>query len=193
MMSKADDLCRFIAEHKFRLIVYSAVLVCGLGFGILSALKPVDPLAALASHNGSIYAVTEQAAYLQFIFGSLFVFIAIVISTSFLSRLTFAPIILIVLTVVVGYFQGGTVVLVIRVYGALAIPFAVCYAISTLVYDLILFAHFAVLSRIAGEVKKYGCSTPLNKVLLGSVYVLLLGAAVLLIKYVLVILLSFFL
>ena len=174
-------------------VCFGLFLVAGLVVGILSALKPIDPLAAFATHNGMIYGVIEQAAYLSFVFSSLFILLAVVVGTSFLGRFAYSTILLVVVTLVMGYFQGGTVVLVIRVYGFIGLPFVICYALTSLAIDFILFAHFALLAHYASERRKYGCRTPFMKVLLGSVYILVLALAVLIAKYILVIIFSFFL
>lgn len=183
----------FVKEHIKGFILFGLFLILGLVIGILSALKPVDAVIAFSTHNVHIYAVIEQAGYLSFIFGSLFTLLAVIVVTSFVGRFSYSTILLALICVIMGYFQGGTVVLVIRVYGFIAIPFVVCYAVTTIAIDLILFAHFVMLSLCASERRKYGCKAPFLKVLFNSINVLLLAFAMLIAKYFLIIIFSFFL
>lgn len=192
-ISTTDKISTFVKENVKGFVVFSLALIAGLVIGILSALKPVDCLTALSTHNGIIFSVIENAAYLSFIFGSLFTLLAIFLATSFLGRFAYSQILLIILTIVIGYFQGGTVVLVIRVYGFIAIPFVIVYSVTSIAMNLILFAHFVLLTHYASERKKYGCKTSFLKALLTSVYIFVAAALALIVKYILVILFSFFL
>lgn len=192
-ISCTDRVTLFVKEHLKHFMCFGLFLVVGLVVGILSALKPIDPLAAFVTHNKLVYAVIEEAAYMSFVFSSLFTLLAIVLATSFVGRFSYSQIVLAVITIVLGYFQGGTVVLVIRVYGFIGLPFVICYALTSLALDLILFAHFALLWCYASERRKYGCRTPFLRALLGSVYIMLLLLVLLIAKYILCIVFSFFL
>ncbi len=193
MIARFDELVCFISSHMKWLIIYSAALVFGLVIGVISALKPIDSLAAFASHNPSLFELIEHSAFLQYFFSSVFLFLVILSLSVLVGKLPFSPILFSATAVILGYFQGGTVILLVRSYGLIALPLTICYSATTILLDLILFAQFAMLSAISAEQRKFGCSVPLMKIVMNSVYPLIFGFIVLTVRYLLVILFSFFL
>lgn len=193
LTAKYDELIDFIKCNKLKLIVFSLFLVLGLVIGILSALKPVDPCDAFVSHNGALCALIEHADFLQFILASLFFSFILLVVTSVFCGFSYSFLLLFLLTLVLGYFQGGSVVFIIRIYGVIAIPFVIIYVFTTLLTNFILFAHFALAWKISYEKRKYGCSPKVTKTLLSALLVFAVFAITFFIKLFLLILFSFFL
>lgn len=192
-MTKQDEISSFVRSNAKWMIIFCVILILGLVVGIISTLKPVDPFAALATHNEAIFEVIENASYMQFLFTSILTFLVIILISAFFGRFSFSFILLMSMTLVLGYFQGGTVILVVRVYSIIALPLVICYSIFSLFVDLVLFCMFSTLVRYGRERRKYGCKTSFFKTLFGSVYVMVLILIALLIRYFLVIAFSFFL
>lgn len=183
----------FVRKNLKWLLVFTAFLIGGLVIGILSAVKPPDPLSALATHNADIYTFIEDAAYMPYFFSFVFTIVAVFGVSSFLGRFAYSQVLSMLVAVVAGYFQGGTVILVVRVYGFISIPFVVFYSILTLLIDLVVFCYLASLAKCASDKKKFGCSCPFWPTLL-SCLPLLIGCFILfLLKYFFLIMCSFFL
>ncbi len=193
VIARFDEIVCFVTTHLKWLIIYSVALVFGLVIGVISAMKPLEPLVAFASHNQSLFELIEQAAFLQYFFSSLFVFLVVMALSVLVGKLPFSPVLFSVISVVLGYFQGGTVILLMRSYGLIALPLTICYSLTTLLLDMVVFCQFAMLSAISVEQRKFGCSVPLIKILTNSVYPLIFGFIVIVLRYLLVILFSFFL
>lgn len=193
MMTKQDQISAFVRTNAKWIIIFCVILILGLTVGIISTLKPVDPFAALATHNKAIFEVIENASYMQFLFSSILTFFLIIALSAFIGRFPYSVIFLMALTVVLGYFQGGTVILVVRVYGVISLPLAICFSVLSLFVDLALFCFFSTLVKCSKERRKYGCKTSFIKTLLGSVYVMVFVLVAVLVRYFLVIVFAFFL
>ena len=191
--SKIDGIFKFVKEHLAWLIAFSCFLVFGLVMGVLSSLKPIDPQEALASVNSGMYALIVQASFAGYIFPLLIFTLISVTVFCFVGRFSHSVILTVSFTVAVGFFQGSTLVLVMRSFGLLALPLAIAYVVMSIITDLIYFALFARLARIAAEKRKYGCGTPFLPVLKSSVVIFVFCVVSVVVKSVLVILFSFFL
>lgn len=191
--AKSDGIMKFVGENLARLIMFSCFLVFGLVMGILSSLKPVDPQDALSSVNGGVYALITQAAFAGYFFPLLIFTLLSLVVWCFIGRFAHSVILTASYTVAIGFFQGGTIVLVMRSFGLLALPLVISYILLSLFTDMLQFALFAKLAHIALEKRRYGCSTPFLKVLKSSVIIFAACAAVIIVKSVLLILFSFFL
>ncbi len=192
-MTKQDEISAFVKSNAGGIIVFCAFLVLGLTVGIISALKPADPFAALAAHNEGIFSVIENASYMQFLFTSLASFFTITLLSSLFGRYSYSAVLLVAVMLVLGYFQGGTVIFVVRVYGVISLPLAICYSILSLFADVVLCSIFARLVGIAKERRKYGCKTSFVKTLVGSAFPMLAMVIALTVRFFLVVAFSFFL
>ena len=191
--AKSDELRQFIRARAGRLVYFACFLVLGLVMGVLSSLKPTDAQEALDSVNGGMYGMITQASYAGYIFPLLLFTALSMCVMCFVGRYAYSLVVTTGFTVVMGFFQGATTVLVVRSFGVLALPLAVVYALLSVATDIIYFALFAVLADIASEKRKYGCSTPFLAVMKTAVYALVPAVIAVIVKSLLTMLLSFFL
>ncbi len=193
MMTKQDEISSFVKSNAKWIVIFCIILIFGLVVGVISSLKPVDPFETLSTHNNSIFIVIENASYLQFLFTSMVTYVSIVFLSAMFGRFSLSAILLISVTLVMGYFQSGTVILVVRVYGVISLPLVICYSVFSIFADIVLFCFFATLVKAGRERRKYGCKTSFAKTLLGSAYLMIVIILALLIRFFTVIAFSFFL
>ncbi len=191
--ARLDSLMQFIRSHLGKLVLFCGLLVFGLVMGVLSSLKPVDPVEALCSVNEGMYGLIAQAAYAGYIFPLLLFTLISITVMCFAGRFAYSVILTAAFTVVLGFFQGATIVLVMRAFGVLALPLVIVYTVFSILTDLVCFALFAILADISAEKRKYGCPTPFLKVLRRSVFIAVACCLLVLVKFILVVLFSFFL
>ncbi len=191
--ARLDRMLHFIRCNLRCLILFSFALIFGLVMGILSSLKPIDPLEALDSANGGIYGLIVHASFAGYIFPLLIFTIAVFCAFCFVGRYAYSFLLTVAFTVLVGFFQGAVIVLVLRSFGLLALPFVIFYVLLSLLRDLLLLSFFCILAEIAAEKRKYGCSVPFVKLLLRILPIAVLTLVVCLIQSVFLILFSFFL
>lgn len=188
-----DSIADFLKNNRKSIIVFCLLLIVGLVVGIISAIKPIDAEEAFLGHNSAVYKFIENAAYLPYVFICLFTFLAIMVVSSFFGRYKYSIFFLDILTAVFGYFQGGTIIFVVRIYGAMAIPFAVAYTLGTLLCDLIFVSFFSLLKRYVTEYKKYGCRTSFINALYSCLPFVFLMLFVFALRYLVLILTAFYL
>ena len=193
IVSKIDSAKDFILNNKFKIVAFIVALIVGLVVGIVSASKPVDAVFAFSAHWNSLYIFIEQGGFLQYLFSSLLLFIIITLSLILLSHIPFAHIFLFIASIVFGYFQGGCVVYIIRIYGIIALPFTIVYALLSLVGDILLFFAFCFVWKVTYEKRKFGCKYSLSKIILSLVTFLSIYFIAFFIKYFIMIIFSFFL
>lgn len=191
--AKLDGFSHFIRCNLPRLIFFACFFILGAVMGILSSLKPVDPLQTFSDVNAGIFGVIAHASYAGYIFSlTLFTSFSVVVFC-FVGRYMYSTILTSACTVCIGFYQGMTIVLVVRSFGILAVPFSIAYALCSLLSDFLFFALFAILAEVASDKRKYGCSTPFVKVLRRAVVIGILCIILVLLKSLLLILFSFFL
>lgn len=188
-----DGLTDFVHKHKKSIVLFCLLLVVGLTIGVISATKPTDAQEAFAAHNASVYSFIENAGYLAYVFSSLFLIVAVLFVSAFVGRFSYSFIITGVVAVVFGYFQGGTVTYIIRIYGVIGVPFVIVYSVMTVLIDIVIFGFFALLSFYAYDARKYGCRQPFLKTLVNAAYCLVLVSIVFIPRCLLLIIMSFFL
>ena len=191
--AKLDKLSQFMKCNMPRLVMFAWFLVFGAVRGVLSSLKPIDPLQSLSDVNSGMFGLISQAAYAGYIFPLLaFTLLAIAVFC-FVGRYAYSTILTCSFTVAMGFFQGATAILVIRSYGILSLPLVIAYVIFSVLTDMLLFALFAVLAEVSAEKRKYGCSTSFLIVLKRAAVTAVICAVFTLLKGVSLILFSFFL
>ena len=191
--ARLDNMLQFVRCHLKRLILFAVALIFGLVMGILSSLKPIDPLEALDSANGGIYGLIVRASFAGYIFPLLLFTIAVFCAFCFIGRSAYSFLLTAAFTVLMGFFQGAVIVLVLRSFGLLALPFVIFYIIFSLLRDLLLISFFCILAQIAAEKRKYGCTEPFVKLLLRVLPIAIVSLILCLFQSVFLILFSFFL
>ena len=191
--ARLDNIFQFIKCNLKRLVLFSVALIFGLVMGILSSLKPVDPLEALDSANGGIYGLIVRASFAGYIFPLLILTVAIYCAFCLAGRHAYSFLLTAAFTVLVGFFQGAVIVLVLRSFALLALPFVLFYTVFSLLRDLLLLSFFCILAEIGVEKRKYGCGTPFVKLLLRVLPLTIVSLVICVIQSIMLLLFSFFL
>ena len=191
--AKTDGAVQFVKARWRKLVFFACFLVPGLEMGVLSSLKPIDPEEALASVNGGLYALITQAAYAGYIFPLLLFTISAIAVMCFVGRFAYSVIITAAFTVALGFFQGATVVLVMRTFGVLALPLVLSQIVISLLIDFAWAALFAMLAEAAAEKRRYGCGVPLLSVLKKAAAIAAICVVLVLLRSLFAVLFSFFL
>ncbi len=191
--ARLDNIFQFIKCNLRRLILFALALIFGLVMGILSSLKPIDPLEALDSANGGIYGLIVRASFAGYIFPLLIFTVIVFCAFCFVGRYSYSFLLTAAYTVLVGFFQGAVIVLVLRSFSLLALPFVIFFTVFSLLRDLLLISVFSILAEVGAEKRKYGCCVPFVKLFLRILPIAVTSLIICLLQSVMLLLFSFFL